>query len=97
MLKVGLFYLPVISPRRIQSTLRSQSHISDAYLYLKALFANQIFYATCIATIKFSILLMYRRIFPTKKFSVATYVVGTVVAARCIAVILVSIFTCALV
>ena len=37
---------------------------------------------------------MYRRIFPTKKFAVATYVVGTVVAAWYTAVILVSIFTC---
>lgn len=68
--------------------------MSDAELRRKALFADQLIYATSIATIKISILLMYRRIFPTTKFSIATYVVGAVVIVWCIAVVLVSIFTC---
>lgn len=57
-------------------------------------FASEIIYSICLPLIKVSILLLYRSIFPTRGFAIATNVVGAIVVAWGIACLLVSIFSC---
>lgn len=58
------------------------------------MFAAEILYSICLPLIKISILLLYRSIFPTYGFTVATNVVGAFVIAWGTACLLVSIFSC---
>ena len=58
------------------------------------MFAAEICYGICLPLIKISILLLYRSIFPTRGFTIATNVVGAFVLAWGIACLLVSIFSC---
>jgi hypothetical protein len=51
-------------------------------------------YGTIIAIIKFSILFLYYRVFPTRFMQRATFVLGGIVMAWWLAVVLVSIFQC---
>ena len=52
------------------------------------------FYSTCLPVVKISILLLYRSIFQTRGFTIATNVVGAFVLAWGIACLLVSMFSC---
>ncbi|KAI9672329.1 MAG: hypothetical protein M1817_003351 [Caeruleum heppii] len=67
---------------------------SDVLAWVKALYWYEILYTITMASIKLSILLFYRRIFPTRKFSYALYAVGLFVTLWCIATTLVAAFQC---
>ena len=56
--------------------------------------ATEIFYCPAIATCKTSVLLLYRRIFPGRKFHTLLWIIGSVIAAYSIAVVLSIIFQC---
>ncbi|KUL92522.1 hypothetical protein ZTR_02635 [Talaromyces verruculosus] len=51
-------------------------------------------YCTTVGIIKISILLMYRRIFPTRGFRIAATILGSIVIGWVIAIICVSVFQC---
>lgn len=51
-------------------------------------------YCTTVGIIKISILLMYSRIFPTREFRIAAYILGSIVVSWVIAIIFVSVFQC---
>lgn len=51
-------------------------------------------YTTAVAFIKVSILCFYLRLFPSRRFRITTYVVGSTVAAWWVACVLVSILQC---
>lgn len=58
------------------------------------LMAFECVYCTTVGVIKISILLMYGRIFPTRNFRIASYILGTIVVGWVIAIICVSVFQC---
>ncbi|KAK4229301.1 hypothetical protein QBC38DRAFT_472532 [Podospora fimiseda] len=60
----------------------------------KLLFSGELIYPTVIALVKFSILAMYQRVFPTKTMKLGHIVLGGMTAAWYIAVVLVAIFQC---
>lgn len=51
-------------------------------------------YCTTVGIIKVSILLMYARIFPTRNFHIASYIIGSIAVGWVIAIICVSVFQC---
>ncbi|POS71421.1 hypothetical protein DHEL01_v210183 [Diaporthe helianthi] len=61
---------------------------------LKLLLGFECMYVTAVALIKFSLLAMYLRIFPSRGFKIAAYIIGGTVAAWWIAIVLVCIFQC---
>lgn len=61
---------------------------------LKHLLGFECMYVTAVALIKFSLLAMYLRIFPSRGFKIAAYIIGGTVAAWWIAIVLVCIFQC---
>ncbi|KAJ4387564.1 hypothetical protein N0V93_008159 [Gnomoniopsis smithogilvyi] len=61
---------------------------------MKTLIAWEIVYTTAVALIKASILCFYLRLFPSRRFRVTTYVVGSTVAAWWIACVIIAIFQC---
>lgn len=60
----------------------------------KILMAFECVYTTAAAIIKVSILYLYLRIFPSRGFRTATYVVGGSIAAWWLALLVVSVFQC---
>ncbi|KKA17702.1 hypothetical protein T310_8356 [Rasamsonia emersonii CBS 393.64] len=62
--------------------------------FLLIVYIDNIFYALTLSTIKFSILLMYRRIFRSKTFRHVTLAVGLLVLGWMIGVVFAQIFTC---
>ncbi|KAL4944958.1 hypothetical protein BDV06DRAFT_219765 [Aspergillus oleicola] len=60
----------------------------------KLLMAFECTYSVTIAMIKIAILLLYSRIFPTRAFRIASYVLGGIAIAWSIAIVCVSIFQC---
>lgn len=60
----------------------------------KLLMAFECVYTTSVALIKISILCLYLRIFPSRGFRTATYVVGASIIAWWIALLGVSVFQC---
>lgn len=69
---------------------RNQTLIHDSQI----VYIDNIFYALTLSTIKFSILLMYRRIFRSKTFRHVTLAVGLLVLGWMIGVVFAQIFTC---
>ncbi|KAJ5101914.1 hypothetical protein NUU61_004136 [Penicillium alfredii] len=67
---------------------------SQLTVYLKTLFTGSILYTCCIACIKLSILMLYRRLFPTKYMYVAANTVASIVILWAFGGILVGCFTC---
>ncbi|KAJ5303535.1 hypothetical protein N7476_010334 [Penicillium atrosanguineum] len=63
-------------------------------VYLKTLFTGSILYTCCIASVKLSILTLYRRIFPTKWMKMSANIVGMVVILWAACGILAGAFTC---
>ncbi|KAG8164548.1 hypothetical protein KVR01_006466 [Diaporthe batatas] len=61
---------------------------------LKLLLGFECMYVTAVALIKFSLLAMYLRIFPSRGFKIAAYIIGGTVAGWWIAIVLVCIFQC---
>lgn len=61
---------------------------------LKILLAFECLYVTAVAAIKISILAMYLRLFPSREFKLAAWVIGGIVIAWWIAIVLVCIFQC---
>ncbi|KAL8806417.1 MAG: hypothetical protein Q9182_001332 [Xanthomendoza sp. 2 TL-2023] len=62
--------------------------------FLKALMASYVTYSLTITCSKVSILLLYRRIFSTRRFRQATTIVGSLCVGWCIAAIVADIFQC---
>ncbi|TGO59556.1 hypothetical protein BCON_0043g00140 [Botryotinia convoluta] len=63
--------------------------------FLLIVYVDNIFYALTLSTIKFSVLVMYRRIFsPVHAFRYALYAVGMIVMGWMIGVLFAQIFTC---
>ncbi|RAL17774.1 uncharacterized protein BO97DRAFT_402275 [Aspergillus homomorphus CBS 101889] len=62
--------------------------------FLMLVYIDNLCYALTLPTIKLSILLMYRRLFPTKTFGYATAAVGAIVLGWMISVVLAQILTC---
>ncbi|KAF2754642.1 hypothetical protein EJ05DRAFT_456834 [Pseudovirgaria hyperparasitica] len=62
--------------------------------YLQCLFAYELIYAHAILFIKTSVLMLYTRIFSTRKFKLVVMVVQAVIVAWYLAVVFVSIFSC---
>lgn len=58
------------------------------------LVAYECVYCTTVGIVKISILLMYARIFPTRSFRIAAYILGSIVISWVIAIICVSVFQC---
>ena len=64
-------------------------------MYIKGFIIIEIFYTIAAATVKFSTLLLYRRIFDSnRRLMIACWVVAGVVSAYSIAQIVMSIFQC---
>ncbi|OJJ07854.1 hypothetical protein ASPVEDRAFT_47054 [Aspergillus versicolor CBS 583.65] len=63
-------------------------------IYMKLLYAFEPLYITAVAIIKFSVLLMYNRIFPVRSILVGSYILGGITLAWLISVDLVAIFQC---
>lgn len=61
---------------------------------LKHLLGFECMYVTAVALIKFSLLAMYLRIFPSRGFKIAAYIIGGTVMGWWIAIVLVCIFQC---
>ncbi|KAL4918722.1 hypothetical protein BDW62DRAFT_180901 [Aspergillus aurantiobrunneus] len=63
-------------------------------IYMKLLYAFEPLYITAVAVIKFSVLLMYNRIFPVRSIRIGSYILGGITLAWLISVDLVAIFQC---
>ncbi|KAJ5218688.1 uncharacterized protein N7498_000787 [Penicillium cinerascens] len=63
-------------------------------VYLKTLFTGSILYTCCIASVKLSILMLYRRIFPTKQMKIGVNIVSMIVILWAACGILTGCFTC---
>lgn len=61
---------------------------------LKLLLGFECMYVTAVALIKFSLLAMYLRIFPSRGFKIAAWIIGGTVLSWWIAIVLVCIFQC---
>lgn len=69
--------------------------LKDPVMYIKGFILIEIFYTIAAATVKFSTLLLYRRIFDSnRKLMIACWVVAAVIAGYSIAQIVMSIFQC---
>ncbi|MCJ1243346.1 hypothetical protein MMC30_000543 [Trapelia coarctata] len=66
----------------------------QSYVFYRTLFSSMILYALCITLIKISILLLYKRVFDTRRFRITVYVVGTLCLFWFVTVILVTLFQC---
>ncbi|KAL2784039.1 hypothetical protein BJX66DRAFT_348679 [Aspergillus keveii] len=62
--------------------------------FLLLVYIDNLFYALTLPTIKISILYMYHRLFPVRKFAYALIVVGLIVTGWMVSVVTVQIFTC---
>ncbi|KAJ5690036.1 hypothetical protein N7462_004428 [Penicillium macrosclerotiorum] len=63
-------------------------------VYLKTLFTGSILYTLCIASIKLSILMLYRRLFPVKAMNIGVKIVSSIVVLWAACGILAGCFTC---
>ncbi|KAL8708700.1 MAG: hypothetical protein Q9220_006425 [cf. Caloplaca sp. 1 TL-2023] len=68
--------------------------VTNPVSFAKAIMASVIFYSTSLAATKLSILLLYRRIFPIRKFHIILWGVGIFVSAFTIANVLFVAFQC---
>ncbi|WYZ40083.1 hypothetical protein EsH8_IV_000424 [Colletotrichum jinshuiense] len=75
---------------RHASTLSQDQQVQ----FLKLLLAFECIYVTAVMFIKISLLLMYRRIFPSRNFKLAAMILGALSIAWCIAIVFVCIFQC---
>ncbi|ERF70232.1 hypothetical protein EPUS_00420 [Endocarpon pusillum Z07020] len=75
------FHMDILLPNQIEK-------------FLLFVYVDNIFYALTLPTIKFSILLMYSRIFRVKPFQYVAAAVGLIVAGWMIGVVFAQIFTC---
>jgi hypothetical protein len=66
----------------------------ELVIFFKLLLAFECVYATAVAMVKFAILLMYLRLFPSKGFKIASSVVGATIVGWWISIVCVCIFQC---
>lgn len=66
----------------------------SAYRLSQTMYTTLITYSTTIAAVRISVLLLYRRIFRTRPFKLAVYVVGVLTVAWWLAAVLVELFQC---
>ncbi|KAL4881845.1 hypothetical protein BJY04DRAFT_217914 [Aspergillus karnatakaensis] len=66
----------------------------DIGMFFKLLYVFEPIYITNVAIIKFSVLLMYNRIFPVRSIRLGSYILGGITLAWVISVDLVAIFQC---
>lgn len=67
---------------------------SEQTIFYKLLLAFECLYVVAVALVKISILAMYVRIFPSRGFGVAAWLLGSLTVAWAIAIALVCIFQC---
>ncbi|OLN87826.1 hypothetical protein CCHL11_00535 [Colletotrichum chlorophyti] len=75
---------------RHASTLSQNQQVE----FLKLLLAFECIYVTAVMFVKISLLLMYRRIFPSRGFKIAVMILGGLTIAWWIAIVLVCVFQC---
>ncbi|GLI74266.1 hypothetical protein PoHVEF18_002503 [Penicillium ochrochloron] len=63
-------------------------------VYLKTLFTGSILYTLCVASIKLSILMLYKRLFPVKPMDIAVKIVSMIIILWAACGILAGCFTC---
>ncbi|CEJ58752.1 hypothetical protein PMG11_07398 [Penicillium brasilianum] len=63
-------------------------------VYLKTLFTGSILYTLCVASIKLSILMLYKRLFPVKPMDIAVMIVSLIIILWAACGILAGCFTC---
>ncbi|OOQ85542.1 integral membrane protein [Penicillium brasilianum] len=63
-------------------------------VYLKTLFTGSILYTLCVASIKLSILMLYKRLFPVKPMDIAVKIVSLIIILWAACGILAGCFTC---
>ncbi|KAI9041876.1 uncharacterized protein KD926_006422 [Aspergillus affinis] len=68
--------------------------MEEKIMFQKCFFANEISYTLLVPSIKISILLLYRRIFPVRKFQIASWIVGGLVCTWCLAVFITVLLQC---
>lgn len=68
--------------------------LDSLVIVLKNLLAFECLYVTAVGTVKISILAMYLRIFPSREFKIAAWVIGGTIIAWVLAIVLVCIFQC---
>ncbi|KAL4795416.1 hypothetical protein BDV19DRAFT_398766 [Aspergillus venezuelensis] len=66
----------------------------DVAMFFKVLYVFEPIYITAVAIIKFSVLLMYNRIFPVRPIRIGSYILGSITLAWLISIDLVAIFQC---
>nr|XP_036578222.1 uncharacterized protein CTRU02_11723 [Colletotrichum truncatum]KAF6785423.1 integral membrane protein [Colletotrichum truncatum] len=62
--------------------------------FLKLLLAFECIYVTAVMFVKLSLLLMYRRIFPSRGFKISAIILGAITIAWWISIVLVCVFQC---
>ncbi|KAK1144136.1 hypothetical protein N8T08_005798 [Aspergillus melleus] len=72
----------------------SSLSMEEKIMFQKCFFANEISYTLLVPSIKISILLLYRRIFPIRKFQIASWIVGGLVCSWCLAVFITVMLQC---
>ncbi|KAH7309694.1 hypothetical protein B0I35DRAFT_515107 [Stachybotrys elegans] len=72
----------------------SQGLIITARAYARHIIVNLVMYHTAVTCVKLSILFLYRRIFPSRRFLVALYTVGGLVLAWFITSVFIAVFHC---
>ncbi|KAL2860653.1 hypothetical protein BJX68DRAFT_261576 [Aspergillus pseudodeflectus] len=77
--------------RHMTAVLEEEMNIT---LLFKILYAFEPVYITAVAIIKFSVLLMYNRIFPVRYIRIGSYILGGITLSWLISVDLVAIFQC---
>lgn len=68
--------------------------LDELSIVLKHLLAFECLYVSAVAAIKLSILAMYLRIFPSRDFKIAAWIIGGTIIAWWIAIVLVCVFQC---
>ena len=91
-------YLPLLSFLLIQSLQFSQfrkTTDSPSLLFPKqSVLATEVLYNPAIACVKFSVLPLYRRIFPSRRFRIILYVIGAIVFLYSWIIVFAAIFQC---
>lgn len=76
------------------TVMKNDPDLSGTILMLKVFIVDEIFYDVGIASVKVSILLLYRSIFTGRGFAIATWTLIGIVCAWCLGNLLPSIFSC---
>ena len=68
--------------------------LKDPITFAKTVLATELFYPSAIAGVKLSVLLLYRRLFPNRRFRIAIWCAGGFISCYTIILTLVQLFQC---